>query len=42
MDGTEGGPDPKLNPRLGLELSIAKSLNMPKANIDTAIEKVRR
>jgi hypothetical protein len=35
----EGGADPKVNPRLGFELQNAKSLNMPKANIDAAIEK---
>jgi len=35
----EGGPDPDYNPRLRLAMNNAKSVNMPKANIDAAIKR---
>jgi len=35
----EGGPDPEYNPRLRLAIQNAKTANMPKANIESAIKK---
>lgn len=35
----EGGPDPDYNPRLRLAINNAKSVNMPKANIEAAIKR---
>ena len=35
----EGGPDPDYNPRLRLAMQNAKSVNMPKANVDAAIKR---
>lgn len=35
----EGGPDPDYNPRLRLAINNAKSVNMPKANVDAAIKR---
>ena len=35
----EGGPNPEYNPRLRLAIQNAKSANMPKANIESAIKR---
>ncbi|MBR9921571.1 MAG: YebC/PmpR family DNA-binding transcriptional regulator [Bacteroidetes bacterium] len=35
----EGGPDPNYNPRLRLAIQNAKTANMPKANVESAIKK---
>ncbi len=35
----EGGADPDYNPRLRLAMQNAKSVNMPKANVDAAIKR---
>jgi YebC/PmpR family DNA-binding regulatory protein len=35
----KGGPDPDGNPRLRLVIQNAKNVNMPKANIDAAIQR---
>jgi YebC/PmpR family DNA-binding regulatory protein len=35
----EGGPDPETNPRLRLAVQNARSVNMPKDNINRAIAK---
>ncbi|MCB0644220.1 MAG: YebC/PmpR family DNA-binding transcriptional regulator, partial [Phaeodactylibacter sp.] len=35
----DGGPDPEYNPRLRLAIQNAKTANMPKANIESAIKK---
>ena len=35
----EGGPDPDKNPKLRLAIEKAKSLNMPKDNVDRSIKK---
>ena len=35
----KGGPDPDSNPRLRLVIQNAKAVNMPKANIDSAIQR---
>ena len=37
----EGGPDPEKNIRLRSAVGSAKSLNMPKDNIERAIKKVK-
>lgn len=34
-----GGPDPDLNPRLRMVIAKAKSVNMPKTNVDNAIKR---
>jgi len=34
-----GGPDPNANPRLRAAIAAARSVNMPKSNIDRAIER---
>ncbi len=38
----EGGPDPEANPRLRLAIANAKGVNMPKDNIERAINKADR
>jgi YebC/PmpR family DNA-binding regulatory protein len=38
----EGGPDPDMNPRLRLAISNAKGVNMPKENIDRAINRASK
>ncbi|ADN68648.1 YebC/PmpR family DNA-binding transcriptional regulator [Mycoplasmopsis fermentans] len=38
---TAGGPDPDMNPALKLAIAKAKSKNMPKANIERALAKVK-
>lgn len=38
----EGGPDPDMNPQLRLAIANAKGVNMPKENIDRAINKASR
>ncbi len=38
----EGGTDPDMNPRLRLAIANAKGVNMPKENIDRAINKATR
>ena len=38
----EGGPDPDMNPRLRLAINNAKGVNMPKENIDRAINRATR
>ena len=35
----EGGPEPDYNPRLRLAMQNAKSVNMPKANVESAIKR---
>jgi YebC/PmpR family DNA-binding regulatory protein len=35
----EGGPDPEANPRLRMAIQNAKGVNMPKENVDRAINK---
>ncbi len=35
----EGGPDPEYNPRLRLAIQNAKTANMPKANVESAIKR---
>lgn len=35
----QGGPNPENNPRLRLAIEMAKSVNMPKENIERAIKK---
>lgn len=35
----EGGPDPDYNPRLRVAMQNAKSVNMPKANVESAIKR---
>lgn len=35
----QGGPNPETNPRLRLAIEMAKSVNMPKENIERAIKK---
>lgn len=35
----EGGPDPDYNPRLRLAMQNAKAVNMPKANVESAIKR---
>ena len=35
----DGGPDPDYNPRLRLAMQNAKSVNMPKANVEAAIKR---
>ena len=35
----EGGPDPNYNPRLRLAIQNAKTANMPKANVESAIKR---
>ena len=35
----EGGPDPDMNPRLRLAIINARAENMPKDNIDRAIQR---
>ncbi len=38
----EGGPDPEFNPRLRMAIQNAKSANMPKDNIERAIQKASK
>ncbi len=38
----EGGPDPEFNPRLRMAIQNAKSANMPKDNIERAIQKATK
>ena len=38
----EGGPDPEANPRLRLAIANARGVNMPKDNIERAINKANR
>ena len=38
----EGGPDPEMNPRLRLAINNAKGINMPKDNIERAINRASR
>ena len=38
----EGGPDPEMNPRLRLAIANAKGVNMPKDNIDRAINRASK
>jgi YebC/PmpR family DNA-binding regulatory protein len=38
----EGGPDPETNPRLRLAVANAKGINMPKDNIERAINRASR
>lgn len=35
----EGGPDPEYNPRLRIAIQNAKTANMPKANVESAIKR---
>lgn len=39
MAAKKGGPDPDNNPRLRAVIQNAKAINMPKANIDAAIQR---
>lgn len=38
----EGGPDPEANPRLRLAINNAKGVNMPKDNVERAINKANK
>jgi YebC/PmpR family DNA-binding regulatory protein len=38
----EGGPDPEMNPQLRLAVANAKGINMPKENIERAINRASR
>jgi YebC/PmpR family DNA-binding regulatory protein len=38
----EGGPDPEMNPRLRLAVANAKGINMPKDNIERAINRASK
>lgn len=38
----EGGPDPDMNPRLRLAIDNAKGINMPKDNIDRAVNRASK